>query len=106
MLTVSIYFVPSIFLTADLPYTLPPIITAHKLCQSVNASLGDEVTLFCPCSAGEATSEIRLEWFKWVEKMEDGSSDGKLEDGQWIPVLDIGDNGTTYTLSEPQKDIM
>ena len=84
---------------------MPPIIESHKLCHSVNSSLGDEVTLFCPCSAGEATPEVKVEWFKWVEKMEDGSSDEKLEDGQWVLVSELGTNGTTYTLSEPQKDI-
>ena len=80
----------------------------QQICRSiVEVKLGDEVKLFCPCSARNATAEVQLEWFKWdndTDTNEGTDRDAKEDEGvgNWRPVLELGENGTTYTLLPPE----
>ncbi|XP_072021759.1 interleukin-1 receptor accessory protein-like isoform X2 [Amphiura filiformis] len=90
-------------IVTGVPYEGTPLCPLHDNCVDTKKEFGEEVTLFCPCTAGEATSEVKIEWFKWVEESgADEEEDDGDEHGQWVPVSELGQNGTTYTLSQPQ----
>ena len=100
----------------EIPPTAVPSKTAPEFFNyvncpaSTNATLGEAVELFCPCTAGDiATKDVSLEWFKLVNSGGGDLGDAEVtgyEVTEWVPVAELGENGTTYTLGQPQLDLV